>query len=83
MYICIHISIYMRGSCLLSSQVQLKKAPPPHPGLSFDRWVLYAYICAGFGLSDERDLVCVMCGIQSVLCAVFSVCYVHSLVSVI
>ena len=27
-------------------------------------------------------LVCVMCGLESVLCAVFSLCYVQSLISV-
>ena len=35
-----------------------------------------------FSLCYVRDLVCVMCGIQSVLCAVFGLCYVKSLVRV-
>ena len=38
---------------------------------------------AGFSLSCLRDIVCVMCGIQSVLCEVFSLCYVQILVSAV
>ena len=35
--------------------------------------------CPGFSLCYVRDLVCVMCSLQSVLCAVFSLCCVQFL----
>ena len=34
-------------------------------------------ICAGFSLCHAQSLVCVMCSLQSVLSAVFSLCYVQ------
>ena len=33
---------YMRGSCLLYTQVAVEKSDIPHPSLSFDKWALYA-----------------------------------------
>ena len=52
---------------LLSSQVQLKTATSSYPGLSVDKWTMYAYICAG---------------LKSVLCVGLSLCYVWEFVCV-
>ena len=53
------IYIYIPADLICCCQLQMKKATQP-TGLSFDRWVLHAYICVGF----------------SVLCGGLSLCYV-------
>ena len=72
----LHISLYICGDmvcCLVRCNWKKRHTHThththTHPGLSFDKWAMYAGICVGFSLSYVRDslrymwdVVCVRC----------------------